>query len=80
MGRRRPAAELALEQHEPGIGREPEKRQKQDRRIHQRNLEIVLSVHHLKADTLIGADHLGSDEQQKRGGGREAKADENGRD
>ena len=54
-----PAAEPPLQRDERVVGGEAEAGEQEDRREHQRDLEVVLGVHHLEADALVGADHLG---------------------
>ena len=69
----------SLEGDEQRVGGEPEEGEQEDRREHQRDLEVELGVHHLEAHALVGADHLGGDEQQQRGGGRQPEPDEDRR-
>jgi hypothetical protein len=70
---------LLLEEDEHRIGEEAEEGEQQDGGEHQRDLEIVLGIHHLEADALVGADHLGCDEEQQRRGGGEAEPHEDRR-
>ena len=48
---------------------EAKRGEEEDRREHLRDLEVVLGVHHLKPEALVGPDHLGGDQQQQRRGG-----------
>lgn len=53
MGQVGPAAEAALERDEEGVGRQAKRGQKDDRREHLQDLEVVLGVHHLEPGPLF---------------------------
>ena len=75
VGNSTPEAEAALQEEGRVVGEKVEAGEQDDCREHQKDLEVALGIYHLEADVLVGANHLGDDEQQKGGGRRQEKAE-----